>query len=284
MQRAGRMDGHRRAAVAACSRTRRWTASVLRRRPVRVGNSGWSGWPARSVSQTRSTAWVVVVNGTARCLRPLPRQRTLAPAPRVTSPQLRPGQLGEAQSGLRGHEQQRPVAAAFPSGQVGCGQEGVDLGAVRNETSCLSKRLAGMARTCWMSAFLKHLETERHNTAPHPQPPADRDPLVVHLRRPATPRTCRRQGSAGLARHHGRPKRYAHSRLRHTDGCPIPLDSATATRGTIGRGQRSRNQDWCSTRRSTRGLTAQYAWGAMPFTAARQASAAGTVTGVPSVA
>jgi hypothetical protein len=63
---------------------------VLRRRPVRLGNSGWPGSPARSVIQTRSTAWVGVVSGTARCLRPLARQRTLAPVPRVTSPQLSP--------------------------------------------------------------------------------------------------------------------------------------------------------------------------------------------------
>ena len=81
-----------------------------------------------------------------------------------------------------------------------------------------------------------------------------------------------------------RRKRCAHGRLRHTHRRPIPLDSTTASRRTIGRDQRSRNQDWCSTRRSTRGLTAQYAWVRCPFTAARPTFAAGTVTGVPSIA
>ena len=50
-------DGQRCAAVAAWVATRRSTASRVRRRPVRVGNSGSSGWPARSASQTASTAW-----------------------------------------------------------------------------------------------------------------------------------------------------------------------------------------------------------------------------------
>ena len=46
--------------------------------------------PRRSVIQTERTASVGEVNGTARCLRPLPSQRTFAPVPRLTSPQSSP--------------------------------------------------------------------------------------------------------------------------------------------------------------------------------------------------
>ena len=70
--------------------TRRATASRLSRRPVRVGNRGSTGRPARSASQARSNASTGSVSGTARCFRPLPSQRTLAPAPRVMSAQFRP--------------------------------------------------------------------------------------------------------------------------------------------------------------------------------------------------
>ena len=50
-----------------------------------------------------------------------------------------------------------------------------------------------------ISAFLEHLETDRHNRPQDPQPPPDRDPVAVHLRRAAPPRT-RRAHPAG-ARH-----------------------------------------------------------------------------------
>ena len=39
-----------------------------------------------------------------------------------------------------------------------------------------------------ISAFLNHLETERHNSTQDPQRPPDRDPLAVLLRRAAPPR------------------------------------------------------------------------------------------------
>ncbi len=55
---------------------------------MRVGNNGSSGCPARSLVQTRSTACVGAVSGTARWRRPLPRQETAAPAPKVTSAQF----------------------------------------------------------------------------------------------------------------------------------------------------------------------------------------------------
>ena len=82
-------EGHDSVAVAACAAMRRSTASRLRRLPVRVGNSGSAGAPARSSSQGLRTAWVGLVSGTARCLRPLPVHETCAPVPRVRSPQLR---------------------------------------------------------------------------------------------------------------------------------------------------------------------------------------------------
>ena len=41
---------------------------------------------------------------------------------------VEPGQLGDAQPGLRCYQQERPVAAAFPPGQVARGEQGVDLG------------------------------------------------------------------------------------------------------------------------------------------------------------
>jgi hypothetical protein len=71
-------------AVSAWVRMRSATASRLSRRLVRVQNSGSPGRPARSVSQTWIRLITGPVRGTARCLRPLPSQRTLAPSPRVT--------------------------------------------------------------------------------------------------------------------------------------------------------------------------------------------------------
>lgn len=41
---------------------------------------------------------------------------------------VQPGYLGKAKAGLQGEQQQCVVAAAFPSGAVGSGEEGVDLG------------------------------------------------------------------------------------------------------------------------------------------------------------
>ena len=69
-----------------------------------------------------------MVSGTARCLRPLPRQRTWAPAPRARRRAVESGQFGDPQAGLDGQQQQRAVAAAFPAAAVGRVEEGVDLG------------------------------------------------------------------------------------------------------------------------------------------------------------
>ncbi len=79
------IDGHASAAVVVCSASRRWSASRLSARPVRVGNAGSSGCPARSVSQARRTATVCLVSGVMRCLRPFPRQLTCGPVPRWMS-------------------------------------------------------------------------------------------------------------------------------------------------------------------------------------------------------
>ena len=38
-----------------------------------------------------------------------------------------------------------------------------------------------------ISAFLEHLETDRHNTAANPEPPADGDPIAVQIRGLAAP-------------------------------------------------------------------------------------------------
>src|SRR6266849_2505781 len=57
--------------------------------PRRVMNSGSAGSPPRSASQARRTVTVAGVRGVMRCLRPLPRQLTWAPAPRWASPIVR---------------------------------------------------------------------------------------------------------------------------------------------------------------------------------------------------
>ena len=67
------------------------------------------------------------VSGVMRCLRPLPRQLTCAPAAQVDVADREAGELGGAQPGLAGQHQQGLVAAAGPGGQVGGGQQGRDL-------------------------------------------------------------------------------------------------------------------------------------------------------------
>ena len=147
------MVGQRRAAVAACLRTRRWTASALRRRPVRVGNSGSSrlaGAFGHPDAQHR-------LGGRGERDGAVPA--ALAEAADVGAgaeadvAAVESGQLGDAQPGLRCQQQQGPVAAAFPPGPVAARRCRASISVwVRNETSGLSNRLAGMARTRWMSA------------------------------------------------------------------------------------------------------------------------------------
>ena len=121
-------DGQAAAAVAACLVRRCSITSRLRRRPVRVGNSGSPGCPARSASQTRIAATVCVVSGVIRCLRPLPRQLTCAPTPSCDVAAVQAGQLGDAQAGLGAKQQQRVIATPGPGAAVRGGEERVDLG------------------------------------------------------------------------------------------------------------------------------------------------------------
>ena len=95
---------------------------------MRVANSGSLGCPARSASQTRIAATVCEVSGVIRCLRPLPRQLTCAPAPSCDVAAVQAGQLGGAQPGLGGEQQQRVVATPGPGAAVGGGEQRVDLG------------------------------------------------------------------------------------------------------------------------------------------------------------
>ena len=62
------------------------------------------------------------------------------------------GQLGDAQPGLDGEQQQRVVAAAGPGAAVGAASSASISGSVRNVTSARSKRLGGIARTRWIVA------------------------------------------------------------------------------------------------------------------------------------
>ena len=64
-----------------------------------------------------------------------------------------PGELGDAQAGLDGDEQQGVVAAADPGGRSGAASSASTSSRVRNDTSwSVGARLAGMASTRWMSA------------------------------------------------------------------------------------------------------------------------------------
>jgi hypothetical protein len=109
-------------AAVACLQTSSATASRLSALPRLVGKSGSVGSPRRSCSQTRRTAAVCVVSGVQRCLRPLPLQRRWAPVLAAE-----PGQLGDAQAGLEGDQQECVVATTDPAAAVGCGEQGVDL-------------------------------------------------------------------------------------------------------------------------------------------------------------
>jgi hypothetical protein len=56
---------------------------------------------------------------------------------------VEPGQLGDAEPGLRCYQQERPVAAAFPPGQVAGGEQGVDLGLGEERDELLAGLLGG---------------------------------------------------------------------------------------------------------------------------------------------
>src|SRR6516162_11589413 len=80
--------GQRAAAPCAYLRTRYCTLSALRR-PPRAFGKRTSVWGLGSLSQDLRTAAVPVVSGVERSLRPLPRQRTWAPAPKVIADRSR---------------------------------------------------------------------------------------------------------------------------------------------------------------------------------------------------
>jgi hypothetical protein len=108
-------DAHCCAAVVTWVATRRSTASRLSRRPVRVGNSGSSGWPARSASQTPDRLglrgeW----DGALLASLALDVDVAAAGVERDVAAVERE-QLGDAQAGLEREDQHRAVAAAFPA-------------------------------------------------------------------------------------------------------------------------------------------------------------------------
>ena len=73
------------------------------RPPCREGNSGSSGSPSLSFSQTRRRETVVLSSGVSRRFL-LPRHLTCAPVPSSTSAS-QAGQLREPESGLQGEHQ-----------------------------------------------------------------------------------------------------------------------------------------------------------------------------------
>ena len=77
-----------------------------------------------------------------------------------------------------------------------------------------------------ITAFLDHLETQRHNTRQDPQPAADRDPVAVQLRGTAPPRT-RRAHPAGP----GHP-RQAVRQAAHLTSSPRPRSTPCWLRAT----------------------------------------------------
>ena len=103
-------------------------ASRLSRRPVRVGNSGSSLDPARSLSQTRKRVSAGLVRGTARCFRPFPSQRTLAPGSECDVAAVQAGEFGDPEAGLDGQQHQGPVSPAFPAGLIRRGEQRIDFG------------------------------------------------------------------------------------------------------------------------------------------------------------
>ena len=108
-----RIDGQCRAAAAACMATSRSMASGLSRLPVLAGNSGSAARPARSRrARPAVPADGEPVRGMARCLRPLPWQRTCAAGAEMDVGAVQAGQLGDPQPGLDGEQEQGTVAPA----------------------------------------------------------------------------------------------------------------------------------------------------------------------------
>ena len=95
---------------------------------MRVGNSGSSGRPSRSLSQRCSSASTGLVRGTARCLRPLPFAGDVGAGAEGDVGAVQAGEFGDSQAGLDGQQHEGAVASAFPAGLVRGGDQGVDLG------------------------------------------------------------------------------------------------------------------------------------------------------------
>ena len=75
-----------------------------------------------------ATASAGAVRGTARCLASFAFAADVGAGAEGDVAAVEAGELGDAQPGLHGEQQQGPVASAFPSVRVGRGDEGVDLG------------------------------------------------------------------------------------------------------------------------------------------------------------
>ncbi len=136
-------DGQDLTATDTCLARRSATASVLRRPPNLVGNSGAEAGPGLSASHARKTRTVPVVSGVRRSRLPFPAQWTLAPDNSSTSPRVQAGQLRDPQAGLECQRQQRIVAPTSPAGAVGCSQQCLRLGPGEEADEALVGTFAG---------------------------------------------------------------------------------------------------------------------------------------------
>ena len=95
------------------------------------GEQRVAGLAGRSVSHGRSTATVAVVSGVMRFLRPLPWQRTWAPVPRWTSPQVSPVSSATRSPVWTATSEQRLVASPGPGVGSGAARRASISAAVR---------------------------------------------------------------------------------------------------------------------------------------------------------
>jgi hypothetical protein len=107
---------------------RRSSASRLRRRPRLVGNSGSEGCPRRSWSHVRSETAVPGGERSNAVLAPLAVAADVRAGAEVHVAAVKAGELGGAQPGLDGEQQQGVVSPAGPGRTVGRGEQRVDLG------------------------------------------------------------------------------------------------------------------------------------------------------------
>ena len=142
-------DGQLVVAVAAWVLTRCSIASRLSRRPVRVGNSGSAGRPARSASQAASTAWAGTVSGTALCFRPLPSAEDVRAGAERDVAAVQGDELGDSEPGVDREGEQRRSRRPSHRARSGAAISAAASAAVRNVmVRCRSRRLGGIASTC----------------------------------------------------------------------------------------------------------------------------------------